>query len=129
MKKRDYVVLGVIAGLVIIWFIAWKLFYSTPGMHYYILCNNIEIYSGNLDEAKCIVIDNGNAIEVKDSEAAYEYMDMHTQASNIIVIDDGHADVIAADCPDKICVNTNPVSEIGNSIVCMPNRVVVSIRN
>ena len=33
-----------------------------------------------------------------------------------------------ADCPDKICVNTGKISKIGETIVCLPHRVVVEIQ-
>ena len=32
-----------------------------------------------------------------------------------------------ADCPDKICVNHATISDVGESIVCLPHRVVVEI--
>ena len=44
-----------------------------------------------------------------------------------LVIKDGTADVISSTCPDKICVKHNAVSRTGESIICMPNRVVVEI--
>ena len=32
-----------------------------------------------------------------------------------------------ADCPDKLCVNQNAVSKNGESIICLPNKVVVTV--
>ena len=32
-----------------------------------------------------------------------------------------------ADCPDKICEKTGRISKKGQSIVCLPNRVVIKI--
>ena len=32
-----------------------------------------------------------------------------------------------ADCPDQICVKTGSISRSGQSIVCAPNRVVVTV--
>ncbi len=46
---------------------------------------------------------------------------------NQLVIQEGKADMTDADCPDKLCVNHPPVSKIGETIVCLPNRVVVTI--
>ena len=39
----------------------------------------------------------------------------------------GMARVMHSDCPDKICVNTGWLSEPGQTAVCMPNRVTVTI--
>ncbi|MBO4338237.1 MAG: NusG domain II-containing protein [Lachnospiraceae bacterium] len=47
---------------------------------------------------------------------------------NIIEISDGRVYVKSADCPNQICVNTEPISETGESIVCLPHRMVVSVR-
>ena len=48
---------------------------------------------------------------------------------NLLEIKDGKADIIEASCPDKICVNHHPVSKRGESLVCLPNKVVVEIKN
>ena len=47
--------------------------------------------------------------------------------NNKLVISDGMADVVDADCPDKICVDHRSVSNIGETIVCLPHKVVVRI--
>ena len=48
---------------------------------------------------------------------------------NILEIRDGKADITEASCPDKICVEQRPVKHQGESLVCLPNRVVVEIEN
>lgn len=44
-----------------------------------------------------------------------------------LVIDDGAAYMESADCPNQICVHHNPVSHKGETIVCLPNRIIVEI--
>lgn len=46
---------------------------------------------------------------------------------NTLVIKDGKADVTDADCPDKLCVNQHSISFNGETIVCLPNKLVVKI--
>lgn len=46
---------------------------------------------------------------------------------NRLVIRDGKATVEAATCPDGICVAHAPIFRDGESIVCLPNRVVVTV--
>lgn len=36
-------------------------------------------------------------------------------------------DMTDADCPDGLCVNQRPISSDGESIICLPNQVVVQI--
>lgn len=47
---------------------------------------------------------------------------------NVLVIKNGEAFVESASCPDGICASHKPISHEGQSIVCLPHRVVVSIR-
>lgn len=46
---------------------------------------------------------------------------------NVLVIEDGKAFVSEADCPDGICKEYRPVSFVGETIVCLPHRVVIEI--
>lgn len=57
-----------------------------------------------------------------DTDATYAISD-----GNTIEIADGQVRMIYADCPDKVCMRTGAISEGGQSIVCAPHRVVVSI--
>ena len=44
-----------------------------------------------------------------------------------LVLHDGEADVTEASCPDKLCVHQAKISKSGEMIVCLPNRIVISI--
>lgn len=46
---------------------------------------------------------------------------------NQVVIKDGAVYMSDADCPDKLCVNMGRISKTGETIVCLPHRVVVEI--
>ena len=46
---------------------------------------------------------------------------------NRLVIRDGKAWVEEASCPDGICAAHKPIHREGESIVCLPNRVVVTV--
>ena len=46
---------------------------------------------------------------------------------NILVIKDGTAEIKEASCPDKLCVKQGRASYNGQSIICLPNKVVVEI--
>ena len=45
----------------------------------------------------------------------------------ILVISDGKADMESADCPNQICVHHGAISHTGETIVCLPNRVVIEV--
>ena len=46
---------------------------------------------------------------------------------NILVIEGGVAYVKDASCPDGICSSHRPVSRGGESIICLPNEVVIEV--
>jgi hypothetical protein len=46
---------------------------------------------------------------------------------NILVIRDGRAHIREASCPDGICAAHRPIFRDGASIICLPNKVVVSV--
>ena len=49
--------------------------------------------------------------------------------TNYLVIKDGEAYLTEASCPDLLCVHMGKISSQGQSIICLPNRVVVEIRD
>ena len=47
--------------------------------------------------------------------------------TNRLIIEDGQVDMIEADCPDQICVEHISISKNKETIVCLPNKVIVEI--
>lgn len=85
------------------------------------------------------VFSRGNRVVVTlDGNVYGEYDLNHNQeieiksenGINILKIKDKKAFVTMASCPDKICQNTYPISEeIPGVIVCLPNKVVITLKN
>lgn len=74
----------------------------------------------NGEEIKKIIFDEqliGHTIPV---ETDYGY--------NLIEIGDKQVRVIEADCPDQIDVKQGYISRIGETIVCLPNKLVIEIK-
>ncbi len=49
--------------------------------------------------------------------------------TNTLVIHNHEADMLLADCPDQICVKHTPISDTDENIICLPNKVVVTIED
>lgn len=49
--------------------------------------------------------------------------------NNLLVIKNGKASMSEADCPDKLCVRQGEISLKGQSIICLPHKVVVEIKD
>lgn len=47
---------------------------------------------------------------------------------NVLVIENGEAYVESATCPDGICAAHRPVSHDGEQIVCLPHKVVITVK-
>ncbi len=46
-------------------------------------------------------------------------------AYNLLIIKDGEAFIAEASCPDKLCMKQGRIKYDGQSIICLPNKVVV----
>ena len=46
---------------------------------------------------------------------------------NHLVIAGGKASIVEADCPDGICVKQGKISHTGQTIVCLPHKLVIEI--
>lgn len=49
------------------------------------------------------------------------------ESYNLILVNDGAAKVTDADCPDKLCVRQRSISKNGESIICLPHKLVITI--
>ena len=83
----------------------------------------------------CIVLSTGNekktAVVSIDGKSVYELPlekngEFSTNGVTVTVID-GCAKVSVSDCPDGLCMNMKRAENVGDSIICIPNRVSVKI--
>lgn len=56
-----------------------------------------------------------------------ETIELPDGSYNVLNISDGYAEVTEASCRDQICVNHFHIHYSGETIVCLPNKVVVEI--
>ncbi len=63
-----------------------------------------------------------------DVDTTYEIKGVNG-GTNLLVIENGHADIAEASCPDKICVDQKQIDKNGETIVCLPNKVVIEINS
>lgn len=80
---------------------------------------------------------NTNVIISVNGDKLYEYPLFENRTvvvstefgMNEIIIDNGKVFVSEADCPDRLCVNYQPISKLNDSIYCLPNRLVIELLN
>lgn len=75
-----------------------------------------------------VAVDGEVMAELPLAEDTEMVIEGYDGGENTLVIRDGEADITSASCPDGVCVRHRAVSRDGESIICLPNRVVVTIR-
>ena len=56
-----------------------------------------------------------------------EANEIDINGTNTLVIADGSAYMSQASCPDKLCIHQGRISDASKSIVCLPNKIVVTV--
>ena len=54
-------------------------------------------------------------------------IELDGRVANMVVIEAGAAHMEDADCPDKLCVHQGAISRDGQTIVCLPHKLVVEV--
>ena len=112
-KKRNDIIL---AAAILIIAVAGFLFLNTTkenGNYVVVKIDGVEKYIYSIKE------DNNQEIITGENG---EY-------TNTLVIKDGKASVKNANCPDGICVGHRAISYVGETIVCLPHKVVIEVKN
>lgn len=91
-------------------------------------------FSGIMLEAK--LIPKGDVVTISVDNKIYGRYKLNdnrsivvqgVDGSNTVVINDGFVYVAEADCKNQICVKSSKISSPGQSIICLPHRMVVTI--
>lgn len=106
MKKGDIIIILLVLLLAGSVFGIYTLFFGGKGADVVIYVDGEETGRYRLDENRTIEINEG---------------------TNTLVIENESARMEEADCPDQVCVRHKAISKDGESIICLPYKVVVSI--
>ena len=109
LKKRDIILIIILLLVGIITLIVWHFIYNKSG-------NSV------LVEQRDEVI--GTYPLSQDTTIPIKY---RGDTVNEIVIEDGVCYMKEAECPDHLCIKQGKIDKVGQTIVCLPNRVVVTV--
>jgi hypothetical protein len=115
MKKGDKITAIVIACIIVI---------SSIGVFAY-----MNIVKGNHHIAE--IKQDGKVIRTIDLDkidTAEEIKITYKDGYNIIRIEKGRIRIVDADCPDKLCVKTGWITESGQSVICLPHKLIIKIQ-
>ena len=74
-----------------------------------------------------ISVDGETVMELDLSEDQVLTVDGAGGGYNRIQVRDGAVSVLEASCPDKVCVHTGTVRYPGETIVCLPNQMIITV--
>lgn len=105
MRKNDFLLIGFIGIAALCGFLLNVFFFQKEGKTVVVTVDGREYGRYPLDE---------------DTE-------VDIGGTNRLVISGQKADMTEADCPDKLCVRQQAIDKTGQTIVCLPNRVIVTV--
>lgn len=108
--KSDFILIGsiLIIALIVLVIIV---FTAKSGKTVKVIIDGKEKYAYNLNENKEEIIFTGK----------------NNEFQNTVVIENGEVFIKSANCPDKICVSHRKISKKGQTIVCLPHKLVVEV--
>lgn len=110
MRRKDFLVMGVVLCCALGIFLVNRAL-SAPGAWVVVSVEGQEVERYSLSESLELVV-----------RGAYG-------GQNRLLIQGGAASVLEADCPDGLCVRQKAVSRRGESIICIPHRLVVTVES
>ena len=104
MKKGDFIAIGIILVFALLSFLLFSLF-SPSSVTVKITENQKIVYEGKINTDKKIELEN-----------------------NTVVIANGEVFMEESNCKNQICVKHKKISRSGESIICLPNKVIVETK-
>ena len=109
MKKQDIFLLIVILLLSAGIFAAYRLFYHADGDFVTVTVDG-QIYC-------TLPLDKDTTREIPGVNGGV----------NVLEIKDHAASITSADCPDKLCVHQKKIEKQGETLVCLPHKVIIQV--
>lgn len=108
-KRNDVLLIGgivIAAGVLLL--VIWQVFFQ--------------------EGTTAVVSLNGNVILEQPLSEDCRIPIQTKEGSNVFQIENGIVSVVEADCRDQICVEHAGISRSGESIVCLPHKLVIEVR-
>jgi hypothetical protein len=109
IKKTDVIFLVVCAALIGAFFIFHKAVSPVSGEEVIIEVENKAFGSYHLSENRVIKV-NG------------------ILGTSTVVIKDGEVYMKESPCPNKVCIHMGKISDVNETIVCIPNRIYITVK-
>lgn len=114
LKKLDIVI---IVFLLILSFTPNLIFSKTLSKDYSSTYANIKISGKVYDSIELSSFKGEKTLDIQTSHG-----------TDKVLIKDGSIQIIDADCNDKLCVKQGVISKVGETLVCLPNELIIEIK-
>lgn len=108
-KKADIILFTVLIILAISSFFLYRSLFSDKGAYVEISMNGKKIQTLSLEK--------NTTFEIKNSEGGI----------NVLHIKNQRAYITSANCTDKLCVHQKAIHMEGESLICLPHKVIVTV--
>lgn len=105
MKRNDWILIGIVIGIALLF----------GGMQF--------LKSADADGIVQVTVDG----EVYGEYSLDKNANVQIGKTNYLSIKNGKATMIEASCPDQLCVQQKAISKDGESIICLPNKVIATV--
>lgn len=110
IKRNDWILFGIILVVSFAMAVIYYVFPRDSGDSVSILID------GNIEQTLSLNQDTVFTIQIGEYQ-------------NVLQIKDGFASIIEANCPDKLCVSQHRISKKGESLICLPHKLVIRVEN
>ena len=91
----------------------------------------LTVYGGKAanDTLTCIITDHGEEVEHIDMSTLddAQYLEILGDYHLTVKLSPDGVEVTGSNCPHQDCVHTAPIHRAGQSIVCLPGQIVISL--
>lgn len=116
MSLKTYITIGDGVLMFALMVVAGVLFFLMPG---WVLSGSTEVEIRSNDRvAGRYSLDTDRVVEVSGP-----------LGKSIVEIKDGRARILSSPCPHKLCIRMGQIGKEGGVLVCVPNKIVVSVGN
>lgn len=76
----------------------------------------------------CVIKESNKIVKtIPLTDKTNEKIIIDKKYENVIIIKNGEVYISHSTCPNQICVNTGKISKVSQSIVCLPNKILIEI--
>lgn len=107
--KRELFLIAGLVFLALIWSVGQQILHSAPAVSARVSVDGVVTASLDLSQDTEITVTGKNG------------------GSNSLIVRNGEVWCDSASCPDKVCVQQGKKSHNGDTIACLPNKMIVTI--